>query len=269
MSDAVTGVSAPTDPHGGQRQDRRTSKVGREEARLLLGLPIVCLLVLGAWAVWRVSADLDAIEQTALEWNLIFRYVREHILLTVIGAACVIATAIPTGILLTRGGGGRFTVPVVAFANIWQAAPVIGILALLAIWLGFGLWVAVLAFSLYAFLPVLSNTIVGLQGVDRTLIEAGRGMGMSAAMVLLRVELPLAMPVIMNGVRTALVLVVGTAAFATFINAGGLGALIVTGITLFRMPVLVTGGILISVLALLVDWVGRVMEMVATPKGAR
>lgn len=124
-----------------------------------------------------------------------------------------------------------------------------------------------LALTIYAFLPVLRNTIVGLQGVDRTLIEAARGMGMSQIGVLRRVELPLAMPVIMAGVRTALVLVVGTAAFATFINAGGLGTLIVTGITLFRSPVLVSGGVLIAVLALLVDWLGRVLELVGTPKG--
>ena len=80
-----------------------------------------------------------------------------------------------------------------------------------------------LALTLYGVLPVLRNTITGLQGVDPTLVEAGRGVGMSAIAVLLRVELPLAMPVIMAGMRTALVLLVGTAALATFINAGGLG----------------------------------------------
>jgi osmoprotectant transport system permease protein len=85
--------------------------------------------------------------------------------------------------------------------------------------------------------------------------------------VLARVELPLAVPVIMSGVRTALVLVVGTATFATFINAGGLGSLITTGITLFRYPILVSGAVLVALLALLVEWAGRLLEMLARPKG--
>ena len=84
---------------------------------------------------------------------------------------------------------------------------------LLAIWLGFGFWTAVLALTLYGLLPVLRNTIAGLQGVDPTLMEAGRGIGMSASGVLFRIELPLAVPVIMAGVRTALVLLVGTASW--------------------------------------------------------
>ena len=133
--------------------------------------------------------------------------------------------------------------------------------------LGFTFGTAVLALTLYAVLPVLRNTITGLQGIDPTLVEAGRGIGMSGAGVLFRVELPLAVPVIMTGVRTALVLLVGTATLATFVNAGGLGTLIVTGITLFRYPVLVSGALLVALLALLVDWAGRVLERVARPKG--
>ena len=143
----------------------------------------------------------------------------------------------------------------------------IGIIVLLAMWIGFGFRTAVISLGLYAFLPVLRNTIVGLQQVDPTLVEAARGMGMSGFDVLRRIELPLAIPIIMAGVRTALVLVVGTASFATFINAGGLGALIVIGITLFRNSVLISGALIIAVLALLIDWAGRVFERIATPKG--
>jgi osmoprotectant transport system permease protein len=121
----------------------------------------------------------------------------------------------------------------------------------------------------YAILPVLRNTIVGLDGVDRNLVEAGRGMGMSALTALLRIEIPLAVPVILAGIRTALVLMVGTASLAVFINAGGLGIYITTGVSLFRPGVLVTGGVMISSLALLIDWVGRVLEYVVRPKGLR
>ena len=92
-------------------------------------------------------------------------------------------------------------------------------------------------------------------------------MGMSSAAVLLHVELPLAVPVMLSGVRTALVLLVGTAALATFVNGGGLGILITTGVNLSLTPVLVTGALLVALLALLIDWVGRVVEHVARPKG--
>ncbi|MFV0458902.1 MAG: ABC transporter permease [Actinomycetales bacterium] len=255
-------------PHEGQQVVSRGGRqIGKEDLGLLLGLPIACIIILAIWAIWRANAQLDDIEANALAWDLIGQYTWEHIKLTLLASAVVVVTAVPTGILLTRPGMERFAGPVSAVANAGQAAPVIGIIVLLAMWLGFGIGTAVLALWIYAFLPVLRNTIVGLQGVDQTLVEAARGMGMSNSMILRRVELPLALPVIMVGVRTALVLVVGTAAFAYLINAGGLGTLIGTGITLFRNSILISGGLIISVLALLVDWVGRVLELLATPKG--
>ena len=134
-------------------------------------------------------------------------------------------------------------------------------------WLGFGPGTAVVALVAYAVLPVLRNTMVGLSGVDGRLVEAGRGMGMTALAVLLRVELPLAVPVILAGVRTALVLLVGTATLAVFINGGGLGILITTGINLYLPNLLVSGALLVALLALLIDWLGRVVEHVARPRG--
>ena len=124
-----------------------------------------------------------------------------------------------------------------------------------------------MALVLYTVLPVLRNTMVGLQGVDARLVEAGRGMGMSSLAVLLRVELPLAVPVILAGVRTALVLLVGTATLATFISGGGLGQLITTGINLSLDSLLFSGAVLVALLALAIDWLGRVVEHVARPKG--
>lgn len=257
-ADETTG-GAPAPDTG--VEDRRTT-IG-----LVIGLPLLCAVVLGGWAIWRSTADLDDIEARQLAWGTILNLTREHIVLTLIATVVVLVTAIPTGILLTRPRLRRFASPITAFANAGQAAPVIGVVVLLAIWLGFGTSTAVLALAVYAFLPVLRNTIVGLEQVDQTLVEAARGMGMSGLDVLRRVELPLALPVIMVGVRTALVLLVGAASFATFINAGGLGALIVTGISLFRYPVLVSGALIIAVLALLIDWAGRVLELLLTPKG--
>ena len=138
---------------------------------------------------------------------------------------------------------------------------------LLAFWLGFGPKTAIISLVIYAILPVLSNTIVGLQQVDARLVEAGRGIGMSQTAVLFKVELPLAVPVMLSGIRTALVLLVGTATLATFINGGGLGILITTGVNLNLNVVLIAGSLLVALLALTVDWLGRVVEQVARPRG--
>lgn len=245
----------------------RRSRVSREQVILLSVLPVLVAGAFGIWAWWRATADLDSIEARQLAWGTLASLTWQHVEITLVTIALVLLSAIPLGILLTRRGLNRAAPLVVGVANIGQAAPAVGLVVLFAIWLQFGFWTGVLAFTLYGVLPVLRNTIVGLQGVDRTLVEAGRGMGMSAVGVLFRIELPLAVPVIMAGARTALVLVVGVASFATFIDAGGLGALIQTGITLFRTSVLVTGGLLIALLALLVDWAGRVLETIARPKG--
>jgi len=246
---------------------RKPRRVGREDLGMLLGLPTLVIIVFVAWVIWRQTASLDDIEKRQLAWDAIGRLTWQHIKLTVVAAIAVLITAVPAGITLTRPRFRKFAPPVAAFANAGQAAPVIGVIVLLAIWVGFGFWTGVLALGIYAFLPVLRNTIVGLQQVDPSLVEAARGMGLSQLAVLRRVELPLAIPVIMAGVRVALVLLVGTASFGTFINAGGLGALITTGITLFRYPILISGAILIALLALVFDWLGRVLETAATPKG--
>jgi osmoprotectant transport system permease protein len=110
-----------------------------------------------------------------------------------------------------------------------------------------GLWA-------YSLLPVLRNTVAGLAGVDPDAVEAARGMGMSPAQLLVRVELPLAWPVIAAGIRTAAVVNVGTAALATFVGAGGLGDLITTGLDNQRDRILYTGAALTALLALTVDW---------------
>lgn len=135
------------------------------------------------------------------------------------------------------------------------------------IWLGTGMKAALIGIIVYAVLPVLSNTVTGLRANDPTLLEAARGIGMSPLGVLSRVELPLAVPLILAGVRTALVLSVGTATLAVFGGGGGLGVLITAGITNQRMPVLVLGSILTVALALLVDWLASLAELLMRPRG--
>src|SRR5699024_3606686 len=149
-------------------------------------------------------ASLEDIEARLLTWSNIGTLTWQHLLIVVVGALIVVATAIPAGILLTRRGTGFLTPVVLSIANAGQGAPVFGVIGLVALSIGCGYWVAMYWLTIYAFLPVLANSIAGLRGVHRSLIEAARGMGMSGRQVLFGVELPLAIRGIMTGVRAAL-----------------------------------------------------------------
>lgn len=241
--------------------------VSRETIIMLTVPPLLVALAFGGYVWWRQTATLDSVEANQLRWSEVMRLIGEHVQLTVVSAVIVVAVAIPLGIMLTRGKARALAPFVIGVANAGQAAPSVGLIVLLFLWIGGGFWTAVLALSLYGLLPVLRNTITGLQGVDPTLVEAGRGIGMTSFGTLTRIELPLAVPVIMSGVRTALVLLVGTASLACFIDAGGLGEILQTGITLFRFSLMVTGALLIALLALLIEWLGRLLELVTRPKG--
>lgn len=239
-------------------------RVSRQKLTLL---PVVLIAILLATWLWFEQAELDALTRNALADGQVSKALWQHIALTAISTFFVLIIAIPLGILLTRGVFRRATPAAMAFANMGQATPAIGLLALLVIWLGIGRRAALIGIIAYAVLPVLSNTIAGLRANDPTLLEAARGIGMSPVGVLTRVELPLAVPLILGGVRTALVLNVGTATLATFGGGGGLGVLITTGITSQRMPVLLVGSILTIALALLVDWLASLAELLLRPRG--
>lgn len=230
-------------------------------------MPVLLFLVCLGLYLYVGSQELDTIEQRTLNANTIVTSVTQHLKITVAATIGVLIPAVGAGVLLTRPAMRRVTPGIVSVASLGQAIPSIGVLVLFALVFGIGFRYAVLGLVVYAFLPVLLNTMVGLRQVDSSVIEAGRGMGMTKMAVLFRIELPLAVPIILAGVRTALIIVVGTAALATFINAGGMGDLINNGIKLRRTPVLLTGAVLTAVLALAVDWVAGIAEDVLRPKG--
>ncbi|GAA3663822.1 ABC transporter permease [Microbacterium marinilacus] len=231
-----------------------------------LQIAVIAALV-AAFAVWLAVAPISDTERNTLNPGSILNLTGQHLALTFVGAVLVLVIAIPLGVLLTRKPVRRAAGPILAIANFGQAAPAVGLIVLFAALVPNGFTASIIALVLYAVLPVLRNTMIGIRGVDERLVEAGRGMGMTSAAVLWRVELPLAVPVMLSGVRTALVLLVGTAALAAFVNGGGLGLLITTGINLYLFGVLFSGALLIALLALTVDWLGRVVEHVARPKG--
>jgi osmoprotectant transport system ATP-binding protein len=251
-----------------QPRRRTTDGIGlRRRAAGMAVRPVLLGGVLLALYLWLQTQTLDSIESRALDPGKIRLEVWQHVQLSLVATALTIAIAMPLGVLLTRPFA-RWIKPIgLGLGNFGQAIPSIGLIVLLALWLGIGFWTAVMGLVAYATLPILRNTIVGLDGVDPALKEAARGMGMSRLAVLRRVELPLAVPVILAGIRTALVLTVATAALATFIDAGGLGGGLVAGIKLNRPTLSLTFGVLAAVLALFADWVGGIAEEVLRPRG--
>lgn len=232
-----------------------------------IGTPAVLAGACVALYAYVQSQDLDRIEAAALNAPMIRQRVIEHLQLTAVSTFFVIVIAVPLGMLATRPATRRLAPVFLTVANVGQAVPSIGVLVLLAVTVGIGFEEAIYALVLYAVLPVLRNTMVGLEQVSSSLIEAGRGMGMTARQVLMRVELPLAVPVMLAGIRTALVINVGSAALATFIGAGGLGWLINQGNIHGRTSVLLTGSVLAAVVALAVDWVAGIVEDALRPRG--
>lgn len=239
-----------------------------------LAMPVLLLIVLGTLYFWVTSQQLDSIEARTLTWDIIGARAWEHVVFTFLSTVLVLVLAIPMGIVATRPGRERTAGAIVGVGNGAQAIPSLGMLALLFFgfnevsWLpSTGLLPAVLALTAYSFLPILRNTMIGLQRVDPAVLEAGKGMGMSNREVLRQLELPLAIPVILAGVRTALVLNVGTGALAWVIGGGGLGEIIIRGYQLSRTPILLTGAVLTAALALFVDWLAGIAEDQLTPEG--
>lgn len=247
----------------------QSSTARRSRAILARSLvtPVVLLLVVLGLYLYVSSRELDSIEARVLEQSFIVDSVLQHLKLTAIAAVLVVVIAMPLGILLTRRAAMWLTPVVVGLANVGQAAPALGVLVILAMVFSVGQTVAIAALVVSAVLPVLRNTIVGIQQVDRSLVEAGLGMGLRPRQVLFKVELPLAVPVMLAGLRTTIIICVGVATVATFINAGGLGDIIVAGIKTVRTPILITGAVLTAVVAFTLDWLASVLESVLRPQG--
>jgi ABC-type proline/glycine betaine transport system permease subunit len=239
----------------------------RSRWRGMLVRPVLLAAVLVLLYLWVNSRTLDSIEKRSLNSHEITVELMQHIKLSLAATVITIVIAVPLGIMLTRSSGRWFKAGGLFLGNLGQAIPSVGLIVLLALWIDTGFWTALIGLVLYATLPILRNTMVGLEGVDPALTEAARGMGMSRRAVLVRIELPLAVPVILAGIRTALVLTVASTTLATFIGAGGLGGGLVVGINLNRPSVSLTYGVLAAVLALFADWIGAAVEELLRPRG--
>jgi len=203
--------------------------------------------------LFAVLAD-PAFRQTLL------RQTGEHIALSLAAVALAILVAVPLGIFLTRQE--RLAEPIMAAVGLLQTLPSIALLAFMIPLLGIGRTPALVALFLYALLPIMRNTYTGIREVPAAMRESGRGMGMTSLQLLTMVELPMSFRVILSGIRTSTVMIIGWATLAAFVGGGGLGDTILTGFAMFSTPHILAGGIPVTLLALLTDFLlGRLERL--------
>jgi ABC-type proline/glycine betaine transport system permease subunit len=186
---------------------------------------------------------------------------REHLTLVLVSMAIAVAIGVPLGMALVSRP--RLRAASLAVANIFQTIPslaLFGFLIPLPFIGGIGMRSAIVALVLYALLPILRNTFVGLTGVDPAILEAAEAMGMTERQILFRVRLPLATSVILAGIRTATVITIGVATIAAAIGAGGLGTFIFRGVAMVSDAVILAGAIPAALLALLADFLLGLLE---------
>ncbi|UZJ78176.1 glycine betaine ABC transporter substrate-binding protein [Fictibacillus sp. KU28468] len=200
-------------------------------------------------------------------WPDILEGLQQHLFLSLVSILIAAAIAIPLGIYISRRA--RIAEPVIGVTAIFQTIPSLALFGFLLPLFGIGSTTAIIALTVYALLPILRNTYTGITGVDQSAVEAGRGMGMTKNQILRMIELPLALPIIMAGLRTATVLTIGVATLAAFIGAGGLGDLIYRGLSTTRNELVLAGAIPAALLALVIDYILKRIEIASNPVGKR
>ena len=197
----------------------------------------------------------------------IFLLILQHLRLTGTAILAAIIIGVPVGIMITRYK--KLADPILSIASVFQTIPSIAFFGLLIPLFGIGKNTAILVLFLYALLPIIKNTYTGIKKVSPSMIDAGRGMGMTDLQILRMVELPQSLSVIMAGVRIATVINIGTTTIAAYIGGGGLGELIFTGIQMYRNEMILAGAIPAALLAILADKLLGYVELALMPKGMR
>ena len=206
-------------------------------------------------------------QQAKMRWSEVLEATSVHIQLVFFSMLIAIVLGIGLGILITRVP--RLSTVVLGGAGIMQTIPSLALLGFMIPIFGIGVNTAIAALFLYSLLPIIRNTYTGIKDVNKATVEAAKGMGMTSLQVLIKVELPLAIPMIMAGVRTAAVINVGTATLAAFIGAGGLGDFIFLGITRGIDGLILLGAIPAALLAIILEIFFTYLERWTTPEGLK
>ena len=188
----------------------------------------------------------------------------EHIYISVIALLLGVIVAVPLGIALTRTN--RLANIIIGLASVLQTIPSLALLTMFIPFFGVGKMTAVVALFIYSLLPILRNTYLGIKGVDPNMVDAAKGMGMTDYEQIRLVEVPLALPTIMRGIRLGTVYVIAWATLASYIGGGGLGDLIFSGLNLYKPELIIGGTIPVVLLALISDFLLGLLEKRLSPK---
>lgn len=191
----------------------------------------------------------------------------EQVYISFFAIALGIAIAVPLGVVLTRFP--KVAKIIIAIASMLQTIPSLALLALMIPLFGIGKIPAIVALFIYSLLPILRNTYIGMNNVNLTLKDCAKGMGMKPIQSIFQVELPLATPIIMAGIRLSTIYVIAWATLASYIGAGGLGDLIFSGLNLFQSKLILGGTIPVIILSLIIDYLLGLLETALTPRTTR
>ena len=225
------------------------------------------LFLFAQQSLWKglLSSLFPSARSSIFERETLLNLALQHLTITASAGALVILIGLPLAIFVTRPAGAAFRPLAENVVAVGQTFPPVAVLVLALPFFGFGSTGAVLALFLYGLLPLVRNSLEALASLPADVLDAARGMGYSRWQLLWHVELPLALPVILAGVRTSLVLILATATVAPLVGGGGLGVPIIAGLAVSNLAFVAQGAIAVALLALLLDWTMGRLEKVLTP----
>ena len=209
---------------------------------------------------------MEVLEYMGENWSYILEKLWQHFYIFLISWTIAIIVGVLLGIFITRPGKEKAGKVVLSITGAAQAVPSIAVIALIFIFLGIGALPAIVALFIYSLVPIVFNAASGLLNVDPAVKESARGMGMSNSQILRKVELPLVIPTMFSGIRTAAVINIGTATIAATIGAGGLGEIILLGLRMMSYPKILAGAIPVTLLAIAVDiTLAKIQKRIISP----
>ena len=200
-------------------------------------------------------------------WSELVTKTGEHFYISIVALLIAVVVAVHIGIFLSKLK--RTSNFVLMIAGVLQTIPTLAVLAIMIPIFGVGKTPAIVALFIYVLLPILNNTVLGVQNIDKNIKEAGTSMGMTRFQLMKDVELPLALPLILGGIRLSAVYVISWATLASYVGAGGLGDFVFNGLNTYDPLMIVSAAILVTLLALIVDFILSLVEKWAVPKGLK
>ena len=231
---------------------------------ILISILTLCI----GLTVWITNMDKIGIMEP-FTYGEMLKETQRHLVMVLIAELVVILIGVPLGILVTRPGFRKLATPLIGGANVGQSIPSLAIVAIMVPLLGMGFWPAIVALFIWGLLPILRNSYAGINNINPAIVEAARGMGMTRGQIARKIELPLALPVIMTGIRVSTVVVVGTATLAALIAAGGLGRIILAGVFSGVPLITLQGAAPTAAMAITLGFILERIEKWISPRGLK